>query len=191
MKSNMTAVIGLLCVGVFLVSASCAYPVSTQLRHEAKKDNAAFPKALEDPTAYAGKTVVWGGRIIETINHDGGTDIVVLDTPLDSWLEPQSTKNTRGRFIARSTKFLDPALYEANREITLAGEIVNAEERPLGQTIYRYPVVQVKELHLWEEYYDHYPPDYFWYPPVYSSFSYFPSHYHRKDIDAADKPKEQ
>lgn len=191
MTSRMTACIRMLGLGLLLLTNSCAYPVSTQLRQEAKKDNVTFPAALENPAAYAGATVVWGGKIIETVNHQDSTDIIVLDTPLDFLQVPQATERTRGRFIARSTEFLDPALYEADREITLAGEIVGAEERPLGQTTYRYPIVQVKELHLWEKYYDQYAPDYFWYPPVYSSFYYVPSHYHYRDRETDEKPKGQ
>jgi outer membrane lipoprotein len=182
MKSKITAVAGLLCVGVFLMSASCTYPVSKQLRDEAKRQRVTLPMVLEDPTAHAGTTVVWGGEIIETINHRDGTDIIVLDAPLDYMLVPQSTHDTRGRFIARSTEFVDPALYETDREVTVAGEIIGAEERALGQTTYRYPVVQIKELHLWEKrYYYHYPPDYYWYPwypSFYGSFYYSSAHFH-------------
>ena len=36
------------------------------------------------------------------------------------------------------------------KEITLAGEIVGKETKPLGKTEYTYPVVLVKQLHLWK-----------------------------------------
>jgi outer membrane lipoprotein len=44
-------------------------------------------------------------------------------------------------------------------ETLLAGEILGKETRPLGETHYGYPVIQVRELHLWREVIRHYSYD--------------------------------
>jgi outer membrane lipoprotein len=138
-------------IALLLIASSCIYPISRQLRNEAQKENVQFTMVLNDPDAFKGKIVLWGGKVIEITNIKNGTDMIVLETPLDFLGEPQETQSSRGRFIARIPKFLDPAIYLADRKITLAGEVTGAEERELGATTYKYPVVLIKELHLWEK----------------------------------------
>jgi outer membrane lipoprotein len=153
----------------FLVLAlsisGCAYPISQQLRQEAAK-NVTFPMVLNNPSAYIGDIVIWGGTIIKTVNLKAGTEIFVLDTPLDYWGEPKQDLYSRGRFIAETSEFLDPAVYKRGNQVTLAGEISGAKTLPLGQGRYTYPVVMLKELHLYERvrYYPYYYNNYWWGP---------------------------
>jgi outer membrane lipoprotein len=130
------------------VASGCAYPISRELREEANKD-LTFSMVLQKPTAYVGSIVIWGGEIIWTTNSENGTEFLVLNIPLDYKGMPEGAEHSRGRFIAKSPQFLDPALYKTGRKITVAGEIVGKETRPLGKTQYTYPVVRVRELHLW------------------------------------------
>jgi len=138
---------------VFLAAAllsGCAYPISRQLRQEARKD-LTFPMVLKDPTAYAGAIVLWGGYIIQTVTLAGGSEIMVLQTPLDYLDMPEEPISSQGRFIAKSANFLDPEIYKNGRKITLAGGIMGKESRPLDQSQYTYPVVAIKELYLWQK----------------------------------------
>jgi outer membrane lipoprotein len=146
-------------LSLFLLS-NCAYPVSKELRQEARKD-LTFPMVLENPTAYIGSIVLWGGRIIETIPQRDGSEIIVLETPLDYLEEPEAAKYSQGRFIAKDSKLLDPEVYKKGRKITLAGEIIGKETRPLGKARYTYPVVSIKEIHLWKRQRQYYPPPYY------------------------------
>jgi outer membrane lipoprotein len=151
-------------LGSFLILISgCAYPISRELRQEAR-EGPTFTMALQDPTAYIGSIVLWGGRIIETIPQAEGSEILVLETPLDYLKEPEAAKYSQGRFIAKSSKLLDPEIYKKGRKITLAGEIVGKETRPLGKAQYTYPVVTIKELYLWKKRVYAHPP-YYWYGP--------------------------
>jgi outer membrane lipoprotein len=157
-------------LSVFLAGAfSCAYPISSELRNEVS-EGITFPMVLQNPTAYAGKIVLWGGQILEMVNYKEGSDIIVLDTPLDYQERPEAARYSRGRFIARSPTFLDPAIYRKGKKITLAGEIVGKETKPLGKVEYAYPVVLVKQLHLWEPRY--YGPYYYpyWGWPYYGPY---------------------
>jgi outer membrane lipoprotein len=98
-----------------------------------------------------------------------GSEITVLDTPLDYQERPESARYSRGRFIAKSSRFLDAAIYKKGKRITLAGEIVGKEARPLGRAEYVYPVVLVKQLHLWKRtHYGRYYP--YWGGPFYRPY---------------------
>jgi outer membrane lipoprotein len=152
--------------------SGCAYPISQQLRQEAAK-NVTFPMVLKNPSAYIGDIVIWGGIIIKTVNLEAQTQIFVLDTPLDYWGEPKDELYSRGRFIAETSEFLDPIVYKKGNKVTLAGEISGEKTLPLGQSRYTYPVVTIKELHLWGKvrYYPYYYPFYY---PYYYNYWYGP-----------------
>lgn len=165
-----------------LVISGCIYPISKELRQEAKED-LTFSMVLQNPKAYIGSIVLWGGKIIETINVPDGMEIIVLEMPLDYGEMPEDERRSRGRFIAKSSKFLDPAIYKEGRKITLAGEIIGSETKPLGKTQYTYPVVMIKQLHLWRKQRPVSPPPYYWgwgwYGPYgpYLPYYYWPYQY--------------
>jgi outer membrane lipoprotein len=165
MKVRTAKTLCLFGMALLLIASACTHPISKQLRKEAQKDNLLFATVLADPAAYKGRIVLWGGRVIEITNNKAGTEMIVLETPLDFLGVPEAAQSSRGRFIARIPKFLDPAIYLADRDITLAGEVVGAEEKELGETTYKYPVVMIKELHLWEKLDPKYPTD-TWHDPL-------------------------
>jgi len=149
---------------VLLALSGCSYPISRELRREAK-GGPTFQMVLANPDAYKGRVVIWGGRVIETTNLPAGSELLVLETPLDSGLEPLASRYSQGRFIAKANCFLDPAIYRKGREVTVAGEVVGKESRPLGKTTYPYPAIAVKQIYLWPKArpYYYYYPDYDWY----------------------------
>ena len=138
-------------LGLLLALApGCMHPISKELRERAT-ENLTFPMVCQNPAAHKGAIVVWGGSIIQTINRKDGTEILVLEAPLDSEGEPIDARSTRGRFIARTPEFLDPEVYKRGLRITLGGEVAGSESRPLGQIRYVYPAVAIQELYLWPE----------------------------------------
>ena len=156
---SRAVVFGLLLV----VGLGCAAkPIAEQYRKEAKAEDLTFPMVLQNPDAYVGDIVLWGGDIVQTTNINEGTEIIVLETPLGGGERPEKVKESQGRFIAMSSKFLDPSIYKAGRKITLAGQVAGKKTRPLGETTYTYPVVTIKQLHLWKKRppYVYYPYDY-------------------------------
>ncbi len=149
--------------GIFLaVLLGCPGPISKEYRKEAAAEHLTFPMALKNPDAYTGDTVVWGGIIIKTTVNRGGTEIIVLETPLGGGDEPKSASYSRGRFIASSSKFLDPAIYREGKKITLAGQITGKKTLPLGEATYTYPVISVRQIYLWEPPPYRYPYYYNW-----------------------------
>jgi outer membrane lipoprotein len=127
----------------------CAYPISLEMRAEADPD-LNYPVVARSPLAYKGSTVIWGGIVIQVRNEPQLTILTILETPLDYLGEPRDEVSARGRFIARVAEFLDPEVYGDRKKVILAGDIVGQEIKPVGETQYRYPVVQVRELHLFK-----------------------------------------
>ncbi len=162
------------------VASGCAHVISPEVRQAMKRD-LSFPLVLQDPDSFQGEMVIWGGVIIETQNLTNGTSLTLLEAPLDSQGFPEDAEHSRGRFMARTSAYLDPEVYQKGRKVTVAGEVVGKEVRALGETQYRYPVLSVRELHLWKEpervYGWPYGP-YYWGPPLwYWDWWWYP-HWH-------------
>jgi outer membrane lipoprotein len=182
----LNRVLLLIVIALFLFSG-CAHVISKEMREKAEP-SLTFEQVLQDPNAYKGKTVVWGGEIVETFNQkDGTTEIEVFQLPLDSRDAPKVSYDSKGRFLIRTNKYLDPYLYKKERKITVAGEIQGEEVQPLGEMSYRYPVVAAQQIHLWEESYylpyPYYPCGYYdpwWGYPYWwggLGFSYYGGHH--------------
>jgi outer membrane lipoprotein len=135
---------------VLLVIAlvACSPPFPEELLQKVEKD-VPFTALLKDPGNYAGKLLMLGGTIVETKNLTEGTRIEVLQRPLDGEARPELSDRSDGRFLILAAQFLDGALYQRGRTISVIGEVVAPQVLPLGEIEYRYPVVAAKSLHLW------------------------------------------
>jgi outer membrane lipoprotein len=131
-----------------LMAVSCAPIISKDVRDRVTPD-LTFKEVLQDPEARIGNWVLWGGVIIRAENQKEGTLIEVLQKPTDKEGKPKSVDHSDGRFLALYDGFLDVAIYARGREITIAGEIKEKRVLPLGEIQYAYPLILVKELHLW------------------------------------------
>jgi len=122
-----------------------------------------YNEVVKAPETFRGSTVLWGGVIVDTITRSNDTLIIVRETKLDLRKRPMNTDRSAGRFIIRHQGFLDPAIYSREREVTVVGMIAGKEERPVGELLYSYPVIEPRSLKLWEQWTD--PP--YWYDPWY------------------------
>ena len=93
---------------------------------------------------------MFGGMIVGSKNAKEGTLIEILQKPLDSDGRPLQTDSTEGRFLIQSDTFLDPVVYHEGRLITVVAEVIGRKELPLDDIMYTYPLLSVKDLHLWE-----------------------------------------
>ncbi len=151
---------------LLLIFFSGCLPISKELRAQADK-TITFRQVSQNPDAYKGKIVIWGGEVIETVNQKEGTSlIVVLQRPLD-WTEEPELRRSEGRFIVLAQGYVDPYVFRRGRRITVAGEIQGRKVMRLGELEYPYPLLLSKQLYLWGEYY-YYPYPYYrpypWYP---------------------------
>jgi len=149
---------------LFVLLSGCAHVISKDLRGKVDP-TLTFREAFQNPNAHQGKTVIWGGDIVKTINQKDGTTLIeVFQRPLGRRGEPQETPTSEGRFLVLADKYLDPYLFRRGRKITVAGEILGEKIKPLGEMDYRYPLVSSKQIYLWKEYY-YYPAPYYYYDP--------------------------
>jgi outer membrane lipoprotein len=131
-----------------LLLVGCAHVISKETLKEVDR-NATFAQVVKAPDAYIGKTVLFGGAIIETKNFADKSEVVVLQSPLDSRDRPVGGDVSEGRFIVTTQGFLDPAIYSPGRKITVAGKVVGKEKHPMGEIEYTYPVIEKQGLYLW------------------------------------------
>lgn len=109
-----------------------------------------LPADISDADRWAGVVVVWGGRIIETANLEEGSELLVLGLPLTSGNVPKIEEQSVGRFIVRTSKFIEPLDFSPGRYVTLKGRLSgsSSEWSRSGQA-FEHPIVTEDGLHLW------------------------------------------
>lgn len=156
------ALIGMMAsIPVFLFGA-CTPVISTQLMDQVDRD-VTYGSLAARPDEFRGKIVLLGGTIVQTVPKPKETEIEVVQKQTSSSGEPRLTDKSEGRFLVVVDRFLDPAIYQSGRDITVAGEVRGSEVRRLGEIDYRYPIITAQELHLWRR-----PAA----PPAYPSYPY-------------------
>lgn len=130
------------------LAASCATPGPAFLR-EPLLNNPTLAQVNSDATTYAGRNVRWGGTIFKVENRAQETWIEIVERPLDAHGQPRNADQSDGRFIARVARFLEPTIYTAGREITVAGIIDGMNSGKIGEYEYAYPTVKTDATHLW------------------------------------------
>lgn len=149
---------------MLILLSGCAHVISKDLRTQVDT-RLTFQQVLQNPNAYKGKTVVWGGEIIEAVNQKDGTTLIeVFQRPLGWREEPRQTIASEGRFLALVDRYLDPYVFRKGRKVTMAGEILGEEIKPIGKMDYRYPLLSSRQIYLWEDYY-YYPAPYYYNDP--------------------------
>ncbi|MDX1474548.1 MAG: Slp family lipoprotein [Reinekea sp.] len=131
-------------------------------------------QVIVDKQASQGETVRWGGEIIAIENTNDHSMIQVVQFPLNHYGKPQKSRNSQGRFIARSTEFFDPAVYEEGTLITFSGNASGeTTTRNVDEKQIIMPIIDVTESYRWQQYDSRsttYYRDPFFYP--YHSFYY-------------------
>jgi outer membrane lipoprotein len=158
------------------------------------------PVAPVDASASSrvGDVVRWGGSIVTVTPSSTETCFEILGRDLGDRARPRRADDTSsGRFIACRSGFYDPAIFAAEREVTITGRIESFETRRIGEYDYNYPRVAAEVVYLWPErrpeddYY--YRADPFW--PSHRPFWWGPGyyvpvrvHHHRHTRPPADAP---
>ena len=111
----------------------------------------AFSDLVRHPENYRGKLVILGGTVISVENPPLANRVKVLQRPLGGAMEPVMNDQTSGRFILIGDKPFDAKEFAIGRKITVAAAVVGSEEQPLDATTYRYPLLRLKEYHIWPQ----------------------------------------
>jgi outer membrane lipoprotein len=110
-----------------------------------------FSQLLESPDSYRGKVLVLGGEVLKAKAMNGGTQLEVLQLPLDEDQGPVAERTaSKGRFLAWQKDFLDPATIADGSRVTIVGEVTGAVLDRMDEADYRYPTLEIRHLHRWE-----------------------------------------
>lgn len=137
---------------IFLFAAGlsgCMQPFSKDVMASVDRDRT-FYVVIENPRAYIGSIVLWGGIIEKALQESGGTRLIVSQAPLYSKGYPQ-TSTTYGEFIAHTSQLLDPPIFHRGVLVTIAVEIDGVEEKEMGVEEYPRPLVHIIKIRPWGE----------------------------------------
>lgn len=148
----MQHAIRFLAVATLALTPGCASTSVIPEPLEQQVDKAVtFSEVLESPDSYRGKMVVWGGEVLKAKALKGGTQLEVLQLPLDDDQGPVTERmESKGRFLAWQSEFLDPATMTDGTRVTIVGEVTGASVEKMDEADYRYPTLEIKHLHRWE-----------------------------------------
>ncbi len=164
---------------MLLVGLACLWPllhgcasqlVPAEMESRIARD-LSFESLKAEPEKYKGRLVVLGGQVIKAKRLKEGTQIEVLQLPLDRSDAPVTTlTESKGRFLAYYTEFLDPATLPAGTAVSMIAEVTGAKTQPLDEIEYTYPTVKISTLKIWPVY------DYrrAWPHPYYNRYPYYP-----------------
>lgn len=164
-----------------LAAVTLAFTACTTIPEQLQGTYAEISPARVEPSVY-GSSVRWGGIIIDAKNNKESTCFEILSREMDKYMRPKVEDRTSGRFIACKSGFHDPEVFAKGREVTLTGTIRNIEARQIDEFSYRYPVLDIGELVLWEKrknviVYNNYNP---FYHPYYWGYGFgYGYPYHR------------
>jgi len=153
-------VISPLLIGLLALS-SCAESIHQTHRNQAHLNvppeleqqidrNVTYAELQAAPDNYIGRVVMVGGVVIGTKRTKERTEIEILQLPMDE-RGPTTTERLRseGRFLAVREEFLDPATVPPSAPITVVGVVLGSVTRPLDESEYRYPILDIKHIIDW------------------------------------------
>lgn len=124
-------------------------PVLSQAVIDESDRNVLLGELQRNPDRYLGKSVLFGGTIVRVGNDASGSWVEILQRPLGYRLEPELNDQTGGRLLLVSNEIWDEQIFAKGRKITLVGKVEGKETRSLDEITYDYPVLRVREYHLW------------------------------------------
>jgi outer membrane lipoprotein len=131
------------------MTAGCAPPFPKETLNKVNR-NVSFQELKKEPEKFKGIWVMLGGMIVASRNTKEGMLMEILQKPLNTDGMPLQTDSTEGRFLVQSDTFLDPAVYQEGRLITVVAEVIGRKELPLDDIMYTYPLLILKDMHLWD-----------------------------------------
>lgn len=96
-----------------------------------------------------GHRVEWGGVIVSAKNLHDHTELEVLAYPLNRSAHPKLEKQPLGRFVVEKSGYLETLDYAPGRLLTAVGPLTGVREGSVGETPYRFAVMNAEQLRLW------------------------------------------
>jgi outer membrane lipoprotein len=106
-------------------------------------------QAIAEEGIMHGKTILWGGMIINSTNLKSQSRLEILAYPLDSNQFPQTDSAPMGRFLVFKSGYLETVDFAPGRLVTVRGPLSGIQRGKVGETNYTYPLVRAQNLYLW------------------------------------------
>lgn len=130
---------------VFL-SACSTLPVDIQ---KTAAENIRLYQVINSVSAFHGKPVRWGGRIV-SVSTDGAKSILEIEyLPVNRYGFPLTTHPVQGVFLSESDDFLDPEIYQQGLLVTLSGTITSQVIKTSKKIESEMPIITISHIHLW------------------------------------------
>lgn len=134
---------------LLLALSGCMHAISKEGRAKVDSDTA-FSAIYADPQQHLGERILAGGLILSIKSEESHDTLEVLAFELDCTGEPVDIDDSGERFLARTAQKLDER-FEPGLLVTLTGTVAGAETVALTGRDYRYPLLLMHEVHLWDE----------------------------------------
>jgi len=128
--------------------AGCATGMSESARSMVTYQGT-FPALQQTPAQHQGEVVMLGGRILENQALAAGSELTVLQFPLDGSQKPDMTQSSQGRFLVVAKALLDPAEYQPQTPLTVVGRVTGHTTRNIGEQPYVLVILEPVELKRW------------------------------------------
>ncbi|MBH0203398.1 MAG: hypothetical protein HP496_14135 [Nitrospira sp.] len=149
-----------------LIAAVLILPACAESIHQVQRDTELLgvPLGLEQeidstvsfadlrraPGEYIGRTVMIGGNVIKAKRTEAGTEVEILQLPTEQeGMLTEERLRSEGRFLAVREQFLDPASLPQGTPITVIGTVKGETTRPLDESDYTYPILEIKHIIDW------------------------------------------
>ena len=158
MTQNIIRNLACISLASVLLSGCASTRIPTRIQ-QAPAGQPAVTEVQQDPARFNDTAVRWGGTIVRVENLPETTYIEVLSRTLSGKGKPDAGSSGKGRFMVRFDGFLDPEEYTKDRLLTVTGRTSGVREKPVGEYLYRYPLVVPDSYYLWsvEQPYSYYP----------------------------------
>nr|WP_242467413.1 Slp family lipoprotein [Thiocapsa imhoffii] len=132
-----------------LTLGACAHTRVPEAVRDPKLPSPAIAAVQQDPAAFVGQSVRWGGTILAVHNEPNQTQIEILARPLHRDGRPHDTDRILGRFLVIFAGFKDPATFPTHHRLTVVGPLQGIAIRDVGEFPYHYPLVEAQAWFLW------------------------------------------
>lgn len=143
MKLSLVAATALVLAGCSAIPEPIKTPDNTAL--------VSYSAASNNPQQVVGQQARWGGVIADVRNGEKFTVIEMVNFPLKRWGRPAVGDDSDGRFLALIDGFVDPAVYEQGRSLTILGTLQEPQTGKIDDYTYTYPVIKASGYYLWEK----------------------------------------
>jgi outer membrane lipoprotein len=154
-----------------ILLTSCAHVLSKEYVQSATT-GVSFRQISQNPDAYIGRSFILGGTVAGTVDTKEGSEIEVVENPVDKYGCIINPDISEGRYFIEATQHLDPIIYRKGRHLTFAGKLTGSKKKMLGEMEYEYPVFQAEQIYLWTTV-RNYPPPYPYYYDPYATYPYY------------------